>query len=90
MKRRTPVAAAALARVAEPSRRMRSFSRHDRRSSIRNNDEGMCVARLMTTSWPWTADRTDAGSNRSIETGVAPTARSSSACSWVRLTAVTG
>src|SRR6059036_3411497 len=50
---------------------------------------GMWVARLITTSWPWTARRTAVGSKRSTSRAVAP-ARSRAAClSGVRPSAVT-
>jgi hypothetical protein len=41
---------AALARTADPRGGVRSFSRQDRRNSIRSIEDGMWVARLTTTS----------------------------------------
>src|SRR5262245_7353385 len=88
MNRVAPPAIAASTRLAEATRRMRSFSAHAPGRNIRKPD-GRWVARLITASCPATAPRTASGANRSTSTAAAP-ARSISARDCARCaTAVT-
>jgi len=81
-KRTTPAVSEASTRRRDASDRMRLFSAQAL-AGIARDGGGIVVARLMTHSWPSTARTSCARSNRLTPTGVAPTARTRSAFSFV-------